>query len=373
MAGTAFLGTAAVTLWRCRPAVGAAAAATALRRCATGCPPPRHARRPATAASGSAAAAAAAPPPPPPRPSAPPPASVRAGAPAAAAPLQPPRTDPPRRSLTLAVASPAATERLGAALGTAAAVGDVLLLHGPLGCGKTTLARGYVRAAVGEPGLAVTSPTYLLDNVYTVREGAGGTADGGLHGGGPPGGEGGEVGSPPLAAAPDAAPTHLGGGLSPGGRVHHMDLWRLPSADSRAFVDWEEVYGRCVALIEWPDRLGDGLTPACRLDVVVGMGAPWDDRASRGAEGGEGGGGEVGRAPREAHQINDWGFEEDADAADDGDAATGAGGEERGAAGPAGDRTVTLDGRGAAWVSRLDALRRRVEAGEEPLLEMRST
>lgn len=278
MAGTAFLGTAAVTLWRCRPAVGAAAAATALRRCATGCPPPRHARRPATAASGSAAAAAAAPPPPPPRPSAPPPASVRAGAPAAAAPLQPPRTDPPRRSLTLAVASPAATERLGAALGTAAAVGDVLLLHGPLGCGKTTLARGYVRAAVGEPGLAVTSPTYLLDNVYTVREGAGGTADGGLHGGGPPGGEGGEVGSPPLAAAPDAAPTHLGGGLSPGGRVHHMDLWRLPSADSRAFVDWEEVYGRCVALIEWPDRLGDGLTPACRLDVVVGMGAPWDDR-----------------------------------------------------------------------------------------------
>lgn len=153
-----------------------------------------------------------------------------------------------------------------------------------------------------------------------------------------------------------------------------MDLWRLPSADSRPFVDWEEVYGQCVALIEWPDRLGDRLTPASRLDVVVGMGAARDGVTS--SAGAEGEGEARGRAPREAHQIDDWGFEEEGDDADcTDDAAVGGegGGSGSGARGPAGDRTVTLDGRGAAWVCRLDALRQRVEAGEEPLLELRGT
>lgn len=39
-----------------------------------------------------------------------------------------------------------------------------------LGTGKTCFARGFVRARVGDPGLAVTSPSYLLDNTYDVAD-----------------------------------------------------------------------------------------------------------------------------------------------------------------------------------------------------------
>jgi len=241
--------------------------------------------------------------------------------------------------VTLAVPTAAATERVGALLAAAATIGDVLLLRGPLGGGKTTLARGYVRAFVGAPRLPVTSPTYLLDNVYT----AGGGGDGGAAGGGDGGG-----GAAP-AGAPPAPPI-------PGGRVHHMDLWRLPSADSRAFVDWDEVYGGCVALIEWPDRLGDALTPAARLDVAVDVGAGAAGVAAAAAAAAAGGA-RVAGAPLEASQIVDWGFEDDA----------GDGG------GPPGDRTVTLEGRGDAWVRRLAALRARVRAGDEPLLQLRGS
>lgn len=35
-----------------------------------------------------------------------------------------------------------------------------------LGTGKTTFARGFIRAYIGEPDMLVTSPSYLLDNTY---------------------------------------------------------------------------------------------------------------------------------------------------------------------------------------------------------------
>jgi tRNA A37 threonylcarbamoyladenosine biosynthesis protein TsaE len=42
----------------------------------------------------------------------------------------------------------------------------VICLDGDLGAGKTALSRGFVRAATGDAGLRVTSPTYLLSNAY---------------------------------------------------------------------------------------------------------------------------------------------------------------------------------------------------------------
>ncbi|CAN0422228.1 unnamed protein product, partial [Scytosiphon promiscuus] len=39
-----------------------------------------------------------------------------------------------------------------------------------LGAGKTCFARGFLRARLGDAGLAVTSPSYLLDNTYEVEE-----------------------------------------------------------------------------------------------------------------------------------------------------------------------------------------------------------
>ncbi len=47
--------------------------------------------------------------------------------------------------------------------------GDVLALSGDLGAGKTTLARGLIRALAGDPGLDVPSPTFTLVQAYETR------------------------------------------------------------------------------------------------------------------------------------------------------------------------------------------------------------
>jgi tRNA threonylcarbamoyladenosine biosynthesis protein TsaE len=57
--------------------------------------------------------------------------------------------------------SPGTTERFGAVLGGALRRGDVLVLEGPLGAGKTCLVRGIVAGAGGDP-TAVRSPTFVL-------------------------------------------------------------------------------------------------------------------------------------------------------------------------------------------------------------------
>jgi MoxR-like ATPase len=49
----------------------------------------------------------------------------------------------------------AATEALAAGLAALARPGDALLLEGPLGAGKSALARAFLRAATGDAGLEV--------------------------------------------------------------------------------------------------------------------------------------------------------------------------------------------------------------------------
>ena len=60
----------------------------------------------------------------------------------------------------LELASPADTERLGRAVGARLRAGDVVVLAGPLGAGKTVLARG-IGAGLGVCG-SVTSPTFVI-------------------------------------------------------------------------------------------------------------------------------------------------------------------------------------------------------------------
>mmetsp|Transcript_11237 Transcript_11237/g.22593 ORF Transcript_11237/g.22593 Transcript_11237/m.22593 type:complete len:220 (-) Transcript_11237:1931-2590(-) len=122
-------------------------------------------------------------------------------------------------------------ERIGAALADVARVGDVILLHGELGSGKTSLARGYIRHFTGTPQLVVTSPTYLLDNAYP------------------------DEGTSVLVGVP----------------VHHMDLWRLRDCVNTTQLDLERVFEEDVSLIEWPDRLNRNLWPNCRMDVQISV------------------------------------------------------------------------------------------------------
>jgi tRNA threonylcarbamoyladenosine biosynthesis protein TsaE len=65
-------------------------------------------------------------------------------------------------------ADSAATETLGADLARTLQAGDVVLLSGDLGAGKTTFVRG-AAAALGV-ATAVTSPTFAIGNRYPVTD-----------------------------------------------------------------------------------------------------------------------------------------------------------------------------------------------------------
>jgi len=59
------------------------------------------------------------------------------------------------------------TRRVGAAMGRAAQPGGVILLHGELGAGKTTLTQGILRGLGGDD--YASSPTFVLISEYKAR------------------------------------------------------------------------------------------------------------------------------------------------------------------------------------------------------------
>ena len=122
----------------------------------------------------------------------------------------------------------AATEGLGARLARLLLPGDLVLLEGPLGAGKTTLVRGLVAALGGDP-LEVCSPTFVLLETYAVR--------------------GGEI-----------------------ARVHHADLYRLRGRGSAPLdeVGLGEALDdpAAVSAVEWPESwswLGGLARRVCRV------------------------------------------------------------------------------------------------------------
>ncbi len=120
----------------------------------------------------------------------------------------------------------AATEALGRNIAARLRPGDAVLLDGPLGAGKTALARAMLRALCADPALEVPSPSYTLVQSYEA----------------------------------------------PGVTVHHFDLWRLDGPDAVVELGWEEARAGIV-LVEWPDRLGTLSPPdAWRVALWHGQG-----------------------------------------------------------------------------------------------------
>lgn len=137
----------------------------------------------------------------------------------------------------------AATVALAARVAALSRPCDAVLLEGPLGAGKSSFCRAFLRAARGDPGLEVPSPSFTLVQEYVL----------------------------------------------PGVTAFHFDLWRLDGPQGMPELGWEEAQAGIV-LVEWPDRLG-GLRPAEALTVSLAPGATegariatlqgWPDRLAR--------------------------------------------------------------------------------------------
>lgn len=119
--------------------------------------------------------------------------------------------------------SEAETERIGTSLAPQLRAGDVLLLRGELGAGKTALVRGIARG-MGVKEM-VSSPTFTLMHVYQ--------------------------------------------GCLP---LHHLDLYRLADADEfEAAGLGDALGGEAVAVIEWPEMAEEAL-PEVRLSIAIAYG-----------------------------------------------------------------------------------------------------
>lgn len=72
----------------------------------------------------------------------------------------------PMQSNSIYLPDDNATAKLGAAIAMHLSPGDLVLLAGDLGVGKTTLARATIRALVGDTALEVPSPSFALVQPY---------------------------------------------------------------------------------------------------------------------------------------------------------------------------------------------------------------
>lgn len=144
-------------------------------------------------------------------------------------------------AVTLTLADEAATLAFGAALAGLLQSGDILFLDGPLGIGKSALARAAIRARAGDPDLRVPSPSFSLIERYAL----------------------------------------------PGLRIAHIDLFRIEQPEELAELGLDELFAEGAALIEWPERLGPhapadalcltlspGDTPDARRLTIAAIGSP---------------------------------------------------------------------------------------------------
>lgn len=123
----------------------------------------------------------------------------------------------------IVLADAAATAAFGARLAAVVAAGDVVTLAGPLGAGKTSIARGLL-AALGLAGEA-PSPTFAIVQPY----------------------------APPEVRLP----------------VLHVDLYRIEQPRDIEELGLEEARGDALLLVEWPDRAGGAWADALALELAI--------------------------------------------------------------------------------------------------------
>ena len=100
-------------------------------------------------------------------------------------------------------------------------VGDIVLLDGDLGAGKTVFSKGIVNA-LSKGKINAVSPTFVLVNVYDTNP-----------------------------------------------KVYHFDLYRIADISELDAIGAEEyLYGEGISLIEWPSRAAD-IFPSNAIKVYI--------------------------------------------------------------------------------------------------------
>ena len=130
---------------------------------------------------------------------------------------------------TYRTTSVAATRELAAAVAALARPGDLVLLVGDLGAGKTAFTQGFAEAiGVDEP---ITSPTFTLVRTYTGKH-----------------------------------------------RLNHLDVYRLERVSEAEDLGLGELLEDGITLIEWGDTIASAL-PADYLELRFVFGDGDDERA----------------------------------------------------------------------------------------------
>jgi tRNA threonylcarbamoyladenosine biosynthesis protein TsaE len=128
------------------------------------------------------------------------------------------------QSTTTTSKSPAETFALGESIGRTLKGGELILLTGGLGAGKTVFAKGILSAMELDPD-EVTSPSFTLVNLYQARL-----------------------------------------------PVYHIDLWRLDeSTDAAIAVGLDDILAddKAVVIVEWAEKFGNRKFDADVIRVTI--------------------------------------------------------------------------------------------------------
>ena len=122
----------------------------------------------------------------------------------------------------MTLCDPAATARLGLFIADDLKAGDVVALEGPLGAGKSVLARSIIQHACPQEN-DIPSPTFTLVQTYEPADGS---------------------------------------------SLMHFDLYRLDSPEDALELGIEDAFIDSICLIEWARRLGPYL-PRTALNISI--------------------------------------------------------------------------------------------------------
>jgi len=124
------------------------------------------------------------------------------------------------RTIEISLADEAKTNELAEKIASILTIGDVLLLSGPIGAGKTFFCRALIRARTGTTE-DIPSPTFTLVQTYPHEK----------------------------------------------GDIWHCDLYRLTDPEEATELGLEDAFEDSICLIEWPDRLGS-IAPDTALNIA---------------------------------------------------------------------------------------------------------